>query len=105
MVGSILILVGVTLVISKISFWKSHIRKEYKLLHKNKTSIQFENTIDLTRGPIASWTNDHWENSETEASVMDDVMVIQNELGKIEKVKSKRLPQVICVGSKKCGTG
>jgi len=100
MVGSILILVGLTLVISKISFWKSNIRKEYKLLHKNKTSIQFEK-----RGPIALWTNDHWENSESDASEMDDVMVIQNELGKIENAKSKKLPQVICVGSNKCGTG
>ena len=117
MIGSILILVGVILVISKISFWKSLIRNEYQLLQDEKTRLQFENVNELTRaarpiasepiapGPIASWTIDHWENSENVASDIDDVMVIQNELGKIEKIKSKRLPQVICIGSKKCGTG
>ena len=117
MVGSILILVGVIFVISKLSFWKSHIRTEYQLFQDDKTRLQFENVNELTRparpiasepvapGPIASWTIDHWENSENVASDIDDVMVIQNELGKIEKIKSKRQPQVICVGSKKCGTG
>ena len=117
MMGSILILVGVILVISKISFWKSLIRNEYQLFQDDKTRLQFENVNVLTQGawpiasepvapgPIASWTIDHWENSENVATDIDDVMVIQNELGKIEKIKSKRLPQVICIGSKKCGTG
>ena len=117
MICSILILVGVILVISKLSSWKSHIKKEFQLLQDGKPRLQFDNVNELTRavqpiasepiapGPIASWTIDHWENSENLASDIDDVMVIQNELGKIEKIKSKRLPQVICVGSRKCGTG
>ena len=105
MLGSILSLIGVTLVITKISFWKSHIRKEYQLLQMKKANIQLEERNYFKRGPIASWAIDHWENSENESSEIDDVMVIQNELGKIEKIKSRRLPQVICVGSKKCGTG
>jgi len=106
MMGSTLILVGVILLISKISLWNTHTRKEYQLLQNDKAKILRLNASELiASGPIASWTIDHWENSENLASDIDDVIVIQNELGKTEKLKSKRIPQVICVGSKECGTG
>ena len=48
---------------------------------------------------------DHWVNSQKDSLKNDNVTVIQNELEKIERMKAKRLPQVICIGVQKCGSG
>ena len=59
----------------------------------------------LSQDPNASWSIDDLVNSKKVSFRNDDVTIIQDELAKIERIKAKRLPQVICIGVPKCGTG